>query len=103
MSPTAVSSSTSAKTTPPMVRPLLPLSWELMSLTPNLPCHTHTAVASMPNIWVTPTSDNADDFSGSQFTLMLADASAVGGPDPEGDFRVRSQAFVCLSVCPLAR
>lgn len=43
----------------------------------------------MPNIWVTPAQDNTDDFASSnKFTLMLADASAVGGPDPEGDFRV---------------
>jgi len=45
-------------------------------------------VAALPDFWVTPLDNSTDDFSPDmQFTLMLADAAAVGGPDPEGDFR----------------
>lgn len=47
-----------------------------------------TAVAAMPDIFITPTSDNTANFATTdEFTLMLADASAIGGPDPEGDYR----------------
>jgi len=49
---------------------------------------TAEQTSELPTISVVPGEEFAGNFNGSAtFTLMLADASAVGGPDPEGDFR----------------
>lgn len=50
--------------------------------------YTTAQVSELPQLYVTPTSDSMEDFNTSSvFTLVLADAGAVGGPDAQGIFR----------------
>jgi len=49
---------------------------------------TAAQVAALPTIYVTPASSTASNFSSSDtFTLTLADASSLGSPDPQDNFR----------------
>lgn len=48
--------------------------------------YSNTSVAEQPSISVTP-ADAATFNSSSRYTLTLADASSLGDPDTEGNYR----------------
>ncbi|KEI37928.1 uncharacterized protein L969DRAFT_95778 [Mixia osmundae IAM 14324] len=51
--------------------------------------YTATEVAELPSFTLLPASGQASTLTGSdaRYTLMLADAAAIGDPDPQGDYR----------------
>ncbi|CEQ41614.1 SPOSA6832_03347, partial [Sporobolomyces salmonicolor] len=50
--------------------------------------YTAEQVATAPTIYVTPSTTTRDEFnSSSVYTVMLADASSLGDPDTEGNYR----------------
>lgn len=48
---------------------------------------TATQVAQLPQIYVTPTTATAASVLAGSYTVMLADAAALGNPDAQGDYR----------------
>ncbi|KAH8919111.1 PEBP-like protein [Atractiella rhizophila] len=64
---------------------------------------TAVAVSELPQAYITPSTEHLTNFtSATTFTVTLADASALGHPDAQGNFRHYLKNGVTLSAAPSA-
>jgi len=67
---------------------LVSVVYEGAGLISNGQAYTADQVNTRPTVYLTPSASTLASFTTAQhYVLILADASAVGGPDPEGDYR----------------